>query len=174
MIKAWLASLFIAAAPLPADAPVKQCLRNCHVTPAGIALIREFEGYSPYPYRDAAGHLTIGTGHLMQKGRDYPIPLVGKAAEDLLREDVAKHSAYVNRAVTVPLWPLQHDSVSSWTFNLGPGALKQSTMLKRINAGRHDDVPAEMKRWNRAGGKVLRGLIRRREAEADLYEQAKP
>jgi len=54
--------------------------------------------------------------------------------------------------------------------NLGEGALKSSTMLKTINAGQHEQVPGQMKRWNRAGGKVLKGLERRRKAEAALYE----
>ena len=53
---------------------------------------------------------------------------------------------------------------------LGEGALKSSTMLKKINAARHEEVPGQMKRWNRAGGKVLKGLERRREAEAALYQ----
>ena len=57
----------------------------------------------------------------------------------------------------------------SWTYTLGEGALKSSTMLKKINAGQHEQVPGQMKRWNRAGGKVLKGLERRREAEAALY-----
>jgi hypothetical protein len=57
-----------------------------------------------------------------------------------------------------------------WTYNVGEGALKSSTMLKKINAARHDEVPGQVKRWNRAGGKVLKGLARRREAEAALDE----
>ena len=58
----------------------------------------------------------------------------------------------------------------SWTYNLGEGALKSSTMLKKINTGQHEQVPGQMKRWTRAGGKVLKGLERQREAEAALYE----
>jgi lysozyme len=72
--------------------------------------------------------------------------------------------------VSVPLFQGQFDAVLSWTYNLGEGALKSPTMLKKINAGRHEEVPAQIKRWNRAGGKVLKGLERRREAEAALYE----
>jgi len=53
--------------------------------------------------------------------------------------------------------------------NLGEGALKSSTMLKKINAGRHEEVPTQIKRWNKAGGKVVKGLERRHEAEAELY-----
>jgi lysozyme len=71
----------------------------------------------------------------------------------------------------VPLFQGQYDSLVSWTYNLGEGALKRSTMLKKINAGQHEEVPAQMKRWNRVGGKVLKGLERRREAAAALYER---
>jgi lysozyme len=60
--------------------------------------------------------------------------------------------------------------VVSWTYNLEEGVLKSSTMLKKINAARHDEVLGQTKRWNRAGGKVLKGLERRREAEAALYQ----
>jgi lysozyme len=88
----------------------------------------------------------------------------------LLLQDVKPKAAAVNARVSVPLFQGQYDSLVSWTFNLGEGALKSSTMLKKINAARHDEVPGQMKRWNRAGGKVLKGLARRREAEAALYE----
>jgi GH24 family phage-related lysozyme (muramidase) len=63
-----------------------------------------------------------------------------------------------------------HYSLVSWTYNLGEGALRSSTLLKKVNTGRHGDVPGQMKRWNKAGGRVLKGLERRREAEAALYE----
>jgi lysozyme len=75
----------------------------------------------------------------------------------------------VNARVSVPLFQRQFDTVLSWTYYLGEGALKSSTMLKKINAARHEEVPAQIKYWNRAGGKVLKGLERRREAEAVLY-----
>jgi len=57
----------------------------------------------------------------------------------------------------------------SWTFNLGGANLNASTMLKVLNKGEYEEVPAQIKRWNKAGGKVLQGLIRRREAEALLF-----
>jgi lysozyme len=87
-----------------------------------------------------------------------------------LQLDIAPKAAAVNARVSVPLFQGQFDAVVSWTYNLGEGALKSSTMLKKINAARHDEVPGQMKRWNKAGGKVLKGLERRREAEAALYE----
>ena len=70
----------------------------------------------------------------------------------------------------MPLKQNQFDALVSWTFNLGPSNLKQSTLLRVLNEGEYDQVPAQIKRWNKAGGKVLDGLIRRREAEALLFE----
>ena len=133
-------------------------------------MIKHFEGYSPIIYKDAAGYDTIGFGHLIKPGEKIEEPLLGDAAEGLLLQDVKPKAAAVNARVSVPLFQGQFDAVVSWTYNLGEGALKSSTMLKKINAVRHDEVPGQMKRWNRAGGKVLKGLERRREAEAALYE----
>jgi lysozyme len=87
-----------------------------------------------------------------------------------LQQDIKSKAAAANARVSVPLFQGQFDVVVSWTYNLGEGALKSSTMLKKINAARHEEVPGQMKRWNRAGGKVLKGLERRREAEAALYQ----
>jgi GH24 family phage-related lysozyme (muramidase) len=64
----------------------------------------------------------------------------------------------------------QFDALVSWTFNLGAGNLNSSTMLKKLNNQEYDEVAPQMKRWNKANGKVLEGLVRRREAEALLYE----
>jgi len=154
----------------PVEQPPAPCLGNCQPSAAAYGVIKHFEGYSPVIYIDAAGHPTIGFGHLIKPGEKIPEPLLGEAAERLLRQDIAPKAAAVNARVSVPLFQGQFDAVVSWTYNLGEGALQSSTMLKKINAARHDEVPAQMKRWNQAGGKVLKGLDRRREAEAALYE----
>ena len=153
----------------PVEHPPTSCVDNCVVSDAGLALVKHFEGYSPIVYEDAAGYPTIGFGHLIRPGEKIQEPLLGDAAERLLQEDIAPKAAAVNARVSVPLHQGQFDAVVSWTYNLGEGALKSSTMLKKINAARHEEVPAQIKRWNRAGGKVLKGLERRREAEAALY-----
>ena len=72
--------------------------------------------------------------------------------------------------VKVDLNQNQFDALVSWVFNLGPSNLSSSTLLTRINNKDWKDVPNQIKRWNKAGGKVLEGLIRRREAEALLFE----
>ena len=64
----------------------------------------------------------------------------------------------------------QFDALVSWTFNLGPTNLAESTLLKKLNGGHYEEVPSEMARWNRAGGQVMEGLKRRRKAEGLLWQ----
>jgi lysozyme len=86
---------------------------------------------------------------------------------------MTEYENYVIKNVTVPLEQYQFDALVSWTFNLGGGNLQASTMLKVLNRAEYEGVPAQMARWNKAGGKVLEGLIRRREAEGLLFENKK-
>jgi len=154
----------------PVDHPPTPCLGSCKPSPAAIGVIKHFEGYSPVRYQDAAGYDTIGFGHLIRPGEKIPEPLLGEAAERLLQQDITPKAAAVNAHASVPIIQGQSDAVVSWTYNLGEGSLKGSTMRKKINAERHEEVPAPLKRWNKAGGRVLKGLERRREAEAALYK----
>ena len=80
-----------------------------------------------------------------------------------LQKDVKKY-------VETDLEQNQFDSLVAWVYNLGPKNLSESTLLKELNAGNLEEVPRQMKRWNRAGGEVLDGLIRRREAESRLFK----
>ena len=134
----------------------------------GLSLIKKFEGLELEAYKCAAGVWTIGYGHIKDVKEGDKI---SKAeADEMLVHEIEEYENYVNTAVNVPLSQNQFDAIVSWVFNLGNGNLRASTMLKVINAGDHAGVPAQIKRWNKAGGKVLEGLIRRREAEALLYE----
>ena len=87
----------------------------------------------------------------------------------LWRELEEEYEGYVNELVTVPLNQCQFDALCSFVYNLGGNALKSSTLLKVLNTGAYNDVPAQILRWNKAGGKVLTGLTRRRTAEAALF-----
>ncbi len=132
-----------------------------------IELIKSFEGFKAEAYYDSVGVLTIGYGTTRNIKSNM---IVNKAqAHDLLTKDVVKFESFVNRFVRVNLTQNQFDSLISWTYNLGPTNLKNSTMLKVLNQEKYDEVPFQMKRWNKAGGKVLLGLTRRREAEANLF-----
>ena len=133
----------------------------------GIELIKEFEGCKQVAYQDSVGVWTIGYGHTKDV---YEGQLsIKKTCERLLSEDIAEFEDYVESYVEVSLSQNQFDALVAWTFNLGPGNLLKSTMLKKLNEGDYDAVPDEMRRWNKAGGKTLNGLIRRRDAEANLF-----
>ena len=87
----------------------------------------------------------------------------------MLEVELEEYENYVNTAVEVPLSQNQFDALVSWVYNLGPTNFNSSTMLKVLNAGDYSEVGNQMLRWNKAGGKVLEGLTRRRQAEADLF-----
>lgn len=137
------------------------------------ALCRRFEGFRAAPYLCPAGVATIGYGTTRYPdGRSVGLrdtPITRERADVLLMHDL--------RAAFLPaVLRLCPDidtagrlaAVLDWTYNLGPGNLAASTLRRRIAAGRWDDVPTELRRWNRGGGRVLLGLVRRREAEAAL------
>ena len=137
------------------------------ISTEGISLIKKFEGCELESYKCAAGVWTIGFGstHNIEEGMN----ISKDRAEELLLEDIAEFEESVLESVDMPMSQHQFDALVSWTFNLGPSNLKASTMLKVLNNGNYEDVPEQIKRWNKAGGKVLDGLIRRREAEALLF-----
>jgi lysozyme len=134
----------------------------------GLSLIKKFEGCELEAYQCSAGVWTIGYGHT--KGVAPGDSVSQEQAEQMLVDELHEYESYVNEYVTVALSQNQFDALVSWVYNLGPANLKASTMLKVLNSGEYEDVPAQMKRWNKAGGKVLEGLIRRREAEACLFQ----
>lgn len=139
-----------------------------NISEEGLSLIKKFEGCELKAYRCAANVLTIGYG--TTKGVTEDMEITKEEAESILKEEMHEYEGYINDMVKVPLKQNQFDSIVSWVFNLGSGNLSSSTLLKKLNNSEYDEVPAQIKRWNKAGGKVLDGLIRRREAEALLFE----
>tara|TARA_Y100001951_G_scaffold104913_1_gene118566 strand:+ start:821 stop:1264 length:444 start_codon:yes stop_codon:yes gene_type:complete len=138
------------------------------ISAEGLALIKKFEGCELEAYQDAVGVWTIGYGHI--KGVKEGMSITKQQAEEMLLEELIEYENYVLEAVNHQLDQCMFDALVSWTYNLGPSNLNASTMLKVLNAGDYDGVPEQIKRWNKAGGKVLTGLVRRREAEALLFE----
>lgn len=144
-----------------------------HISDEGLELIKHFEGCELEAYKCAAGVWTIGYGHTkdIQEGDKWS---QDKADFMLWRELEEEYEKYVHDFVHVPLNQSQFDALVSWTYNLGPANLKASTMLKKLNNGEYEEVPAQMARWNKAtvNGKrtVLEGLTRRRKAEGQLFE----
>ena len=133
----------------------------------GIDLIKHFEGCELEAYKCPAGVWTIGYGHI--KGVKEGMTITEHQAEEMLKSELNEYEGYINNLVTAELNQNQFDAMVSWVYNLGGGNLSASTLLKVLNAGDYAGVPAQMMRWNKAGGKVLEGLTRRRQAEADLF-----
>lgn len=145
---------------------------------AGVQFIARFEGFRGALYDDAAGHCTIGYGHLVHHGRtngtesaEFRKGISKERALVLLADDAAKAAEAVVERVKVPLAQHQFDALVSFVFNLGAGAFAESTLLRELNAGRYDAVPPQLDRWVKAGGKTLEGLVRRRKAEGVLFSQ---
>ena len=134
----------------------------------GIALIKKFEGCELESYLCPADVWTIGYG--TTKNVIEGMRITENQAEELLKKDLETFEEEIERLVKVPLSQCQFDSLVAWTYNLGATNLKKSTLLKVLNRAEHDEVPIQIKRWNKANGEVLKGLVRRREAEALLYE----
>ena len=144
-------------------------MRN--ITQNGLDIIKLFEGFSSTIYTCAAGYPTIGYGHVVKpdERRHFSSGITREQAETLLRQDVETAERAVLRLITVPLTDGQFDALVSFTFNLGAAALQRSTLRRKVNRGDHASVPAEFKKWVWAGGRKLRGLMRRRTTEINLF-----
>ncbi len=138
------------------------------VTQDCIDLIRHFEGFRSKPYLCPANYLTIGVGHLITESEKFD-EITEEEGDELLRKDLTKSEGSVLRLLTVPLEDNQYDALVSFVFNLGGGALQRSALRRKVNRGEHGDVPDEFRKWIFAGGRKLKGLVRRRETEAILY-----
>lgn len=134
----------------------------------GLELIENAEGLSLIAYQDSVVVWTIGYGHTL--GVRAGQQITEARAVELLRKDVKRFESSVSRLVTVELNQNQFDALVSFTYNLGAGSLRTSTLLKHLNAGDYDRAAAEFDRWVYAGGQKLRGLIKRRAAERKLFE----
>lgn len=138
----------------------------------GVALIKEFEGCKLTAYQDSVGVWTIGYGWT-QPVDGKPIragmTIKQETAERLLKTGLVSYESDVCRLVKVGLTQGQFDALVSFTYNLGGRSLSTSTLLRRLNASDYAGAADEFLRWNKAGGKVLNGLTRRREAERALF-----
>ena len=140
---------------------------NMNIGQKGIELIKHFEGCELEAYKCPAGVWTIGYGHI--KGVSEGMSITQEQAEQMLLDELKEYENYINELVVVDLSQNQFDALVSWVYNLGPANLKSSTLLKVLNSGDYAGVPDQIERWNKAGGKVLEGLIRRRLAESSLF-----
>ncbi len=136
----------------------------------GLNLIKTFEGFSSTPYLCPAGKSTIGYGHLIKKGEEFPITgIAEEEAQELLAKDTGYAQSAVCQAVVVPLTQNQYDALVSFTFNLGGTNLLRSTLLRKLNDGDYTGCAPEFLRWDRVNGIIVAGLTRRRKAEMELF-----
>jgi lysozyme len=135
----------------------------------GIALIKAFEGCRLKAYRDAVGVLTIGWGHTNHHPPAFSAGArwTQQQADAVLIDDLVRFEQRVERLVKVPLAQHQFDALVSFDFNTG--ALHKSTLLKRLNLKDYAGAAAQFARWNKAGGMVLAGLVRRRASETLMF-----
>lgn len=148
-----------------------------------IQLLKEWEGCILQVYPDSGKELTIGIGHLLTKSErssgkirvgDYFISYANGISEDqarrLLVQDLVRPDWAVSVNVHVLLTQNQYNALVSFVFNLGVSAFENSTLLRVLNNGRFDQVPVQLRRWIHDNGKVVQGLINRREKEIALWE----
>lgn len=130
-------------------------------------IIKEFEGLEFDAYLCPAGVWTIGYGHTggVKKGD----AITEEEADILLSRDVQDAERAINSYVKVAINQNQFDALVSFVYNLGSGNFKSSTLLRKLNQCDYLGAANEFERWNKAGGKVLNGLVRRREVEVNLF-----
>ena len=137
---------------------------------AGLAVLKQSEGFRGETYLDATGYPTIGYGHRLVHPESYPEGITEAQALVILEWDVREAEQAVERLVKVPLTQGQLDALVDFTFNLGSGQLAASTLLQELNAGRYDAAAEQLLRWDHAGKEVVAGLQARREAEFRLWQ----
>jgi len=132
-------------------------------------LLKKFEGCRLKAYHCPAGILTIGYGHTSAAGSPEVtegMTITQDEADEILKRDLVKYEIPVTSMVCVKLAQNQFDVLVDFAYNAGVNNLKKSTLLKKVNAGDFDAVPDELVKWTKGGGKVLPGLVRRRQAES--------
>jgi GH24 family phage-related lysozyme (muramidase) len=160
-------------------------VNNLTVSQAGIDLIKEFEGFRANLYNDVAGHCTIGYGTLVHRdncngseSEEFRNGISDQRATELLMQEINSKAAVVNDAVNVTLNQNQFDALVSFVYNIGAGStnprrgFRGSTLLRKLNEGDYASVPTELRKWVKAGGRTVQGLVNRREREAALFTRA--
>lgn len=142
---------------------------------AGINAIKKHEAFRAYPYQDIAGKWTIGYGHLIKQGESFERDISIEEAEVLLFRDAQTAMDAVNRLVKVPITQNQFNALVSFTYNLGTGALAESSVLRFLNEGNKQAAAESFKLWNKyrpsPGAPLVAsaGLTNRRKAEAAVF-----
>lgn len=145
----------------------KKSMKLMTTSQAGRDLIKKYEGLRLKAYKCPAGVWTVGYGHT--RGVTSSTEISQSMADLFLLDDIRPLERYINK-LGINFRQGQFDAIVSFMFNLGEGNFNKSTLKKKILAGGNDeDIAAEFKKWNKAGGKVLDGLTKRREEEAEMW-----
>jgi lysozyme len=139
-----------------------------------IELIKKFEGFSSKPYLCPAKVATIGYGNTFyangEKVKLTDIAISESQAVDLLKDTLKQYEKAVDSYCRDDINQNQFDALVDFAYNCGNGNLKSSTLLKKVNANPNDiTIGLEFAKWNKGGGKILNGLVKRRAAESELY-----
>jgi GH24 family phage-related lysozyme (muramidase) len=148
----------------------------------GIDLIKSSESFVDHLYNDQAGHCTVGYGYLVHKGPCCGAPTEAPfeqgiseiTAQQLLMIEVDRCEDSVRKLVKVPIDQSEFDALVDFEYNLGIGSLRDSTLLKKLNAGDYAGAAEEFKRWIYADHKKLSGLAVRRDKEVALFNRDLP
>ncbi len=152
----------------PSQAP--QSAKGQHINNKGLEIVKAFEGLELKAYQDSVGIWTIGYGTTSDIVPVRPGMVITEAqADTLLRQGLTRFEADVADLITVPLNSDQFSALVVFTYNVGPGALSESTLRRKLNDKDYAGAAEEFLRWNKAGGEELAGLTRRRRAERALF-----
>jgi len=138
----------------------------------GLGHLKRWEGLRLAAYQDVKGVWTIGYGHTAGAGKPYVhkgMTITADEAEAMLARDLGQYERTVTESVKVPLNDNQFAALVSFCYNVGVSAFRRSTLLKKLNKGDYEAVPAELMKWTRSGNKYPKGLKNRRAAEAGLW-----
>jgi lysozyme len=157
------------------------------ISDSGLQFIKRYEGLKKTVYLDVAGLKTVGYGHLLTKPElsSNSVTIGGKKifldraltdaeVDTLLRQDIEPKAQTVRSTIKTPLTQSQFDALVSLCFNIGSGAFASSTLAKDINAGNLEKAPGDFLMWCKAGGKTVKGLLNRRQAEASIFRGMPP
>lgn len=144
---------------------------NKKTSQAGKNLIKEFEGFRAKAYLCPAGVWTVGYGTTRINGNKVTgdTQLTTEEADIFLEQDLKVFEDAVNKNVDVELTQNQFDALVAFVYNVGIGNFQKSTLLKILNRGEYESASEQFLRWDKAGGKKLAGLTRRRKAEQKLF-----
>ena len=160
------------AAPQPE--PAQNAPSGPSVPDAAVGLATQFEGFSATPYQDPVGVWTIGYGSTRDLDGSpvcaATLPITDTQGVALMRRDMMGAALECSHSVKVHLTATQLAALEDFIYNLGAANFRSSTLLRKLNSGDYAGAAAEFDKWDQAGGKVLAGLLRRRQAETVLFQ----